>query len=90
MSYRSRISFLLRKQKPVDKTPLVEAVKDYILAGPGSMEELATYLGLTVVGLWDYIEDEWCRSSIRAFAKPADKEKINERIRVQVFGESVH
>lgn len=85
MSFISRARFLLKKPKPVDKSPLVEAIQDYILAGPGPMEELAGYLGFTVAGLWEYIGDEWCRSSIRAFAKPEDKKEINERIHAIVF-----
>lgn len=85
MSFRSRLKMLRKKPMPVDKTPLVEAIKDYILAGPGPMKELAATLGLTVVGLWEYIEDEWCRSSIRAFAEQEDKELINARIRAIVF-----
>lgn len=85
MGYRSRVKLILQKPKPVDKTPLVEALKDYILAGPGPMQELAETMGLSVVGLWDYIEDEWVRSSIRAFAEPADKALINQRMHDKIF-----
>lgn len=85
MGYRNRVKDILKKPKPVDKTPLIEAIKDYILAGPGPMEELAGALGLTVVGLWDYIEDEWVRSSIRAFAEDADKALINQRMHDKIF-----
>ena len=87
MGYRARIKDLFRKPKPVDKAPLIDAIKDYILNGPGTMDELAETLGLTVVGMWKYVDDEWVRSSIRAFASPEDKVKINKLMHESIFGE---
>lgn len=87
MGFRARIKDLFQKPKPVDKTPLIEAIKDYILNGPGSMDELAATLGMSVVEMWVYVEDEWVRSSIRAFAAPEDKVKINKKMHELIFGE---